>query len=291
TLACTARQVRERSAQQSCKPRDLFICNSPFLGGVTLDVVTMLVPVPAADGTAGLAGLAVRYADFGAMARGAFALRRETRHEGFCLPLLRLEFEREPLPEILTAMIGGNVRRPDQAVRGLEAQALAVRRAAGELAASEVPLADRAVARMADAIAGFPPGRFPGRAALAPADRETSAHVIAEVEVAGGRVRVRLAVTDPDALGDDCHSSLAATRAGVVSALAAASGMPAWALSAVTDVETGGDRRLDAAYPDAVAGGAILSFACHQAVAAAMQASGMPVRDHPTLDRFSGTAT
>ena len=293
-LGTSDRHAGERYPASAWRNDHVFISNTPFLGGLALDTVVVLAPV-IAGATAALVGLAVRYRDVGAMARTAFTLRRETRHEGFCLSLLRIAVPGNLLPETLVAMLGANVRNPDEAAAWLRAQVAAARGVAADLAAEEganlVIAAQRPTVAIGAPLGRIPTGRFEGIAGLmSPGDVSNNTQVQVEVTVSEADVHVKLAVSDADKVDAECNASLSATRAAVLTALSDVAGVPPWMLARSTRIDTAGSDILNAAYPAAVAKGEVTAFGCYEAVLNALRHAGTGAVPPRSLDAFAGRA-
>lgn len=307
-LCCSARHAWGRYPGSTWLGEHVLISNNPFLGGLALDTVIVLAPVmvqsPAAVPLA-YVGLAVQYRDIGAMAETAFTLRRETRHEGFCLSLLRIAAPDNRLPEMLLAMLGANVRHPEEAARWLTAQVAAARGVAAEFAAMDnsalartgqaSPLAggtEIRLGRTADAanpLGRMPKGSFSGTARLpSPGAAGGGAQVRAELTVSDTAIHVTLSVIDAGQVAPDCNAPLCATRAAVLTALSAVTGAPPWQLARALRLDTGGSSVVDAAYPAAVARGAITAFACHGAVLDALRTAGAAAGTTCSFNAFAG---
>lgn len=307
-LAGSARHASERYPGSTWQAGHVLVSNSPFLGGLALDTVIVLVPVMARSPAAGLAahvGLAVQYRDIGAMAETAYTLRRETRHEGFCLSLLRIAAPDDRLPETLLAMLRANVRHPDEAARWLTAQVAAARSVAAGVAVLDnlspaltgqaSPAAGSPEERQggvpdaADLLRRMPQGRFSGSARLSsPGDAGSGAQVRAELAISEAAIHATLSVIDADKVAPDCNAPLSATRAAVLTALAEATGASPWLLARTLRLDTGGSGIVNAAYPAAVGRGAITAFACYRAVLDALPAADAAAGAGYSFDAFTG---
>jgi len=273
----------------------VFVSNSPFLGGLSIDTVIVLVPVIGGNAAERLVGLAVQYRDFGAMAHTAFTLRRETRHEGFCLSLLRITAPDTRLPKTLLAMLRANVRYPDELTRWFAAQIAAARHAATDLAASgnsqpAFPVhAPPVSSGAADHLVRIPKGHFFGAARLqSPGDAGNDTQVRAELTISQASVHVTLSAINTDKVGADCNSPLSATRAAVLTALSDVAGVPPWILARWTSIDTGGSGIVNAHYPAAVAQGALTAFACYEAVLHALSKAGAAAGAARSFGAFAG---
>lgn len=267
-----ARRLRERYPPAGWSRDDVFITNDPYEGGVRLDVVSVFIPVFVKGEASALAGVGWRHADIGAMAESAFTYRREIRHEGFRLSLLRVKGEE--LPQLLSAMLLANVRLPEATLATLRAQLRAARAVAAEAADAGTIEARSSTRDHFLRNSGQRSGR--GSAPLHRADG--SGRISAELVFDGGRIRIALSADAAHAAAD-ASAPLAATRAAVLTALEDVTGLPAWQLGDVVDLDLGGNALLHARYPGAVHRGGATAFAAYAAVLNALTDAGAtPIR-------------
>lgn len=206
---------------------EVWVVNDPYRGGTHLPDLTLVSPLTM-DGT--LAGYAVtraHHADVGGMTPGSMpAGSRELVQEGLVLPPVRL-VGADGGPTDVLAVILANSRTPAEREGDLRAQLAAHRLAQARLdevagrhgtatvAAAMDELLAYAERRTRAEIARMPDGRYTAEEALE-GDGVTDGPLVIRVavEIAGDRMRVDFAGTDPAGPGN-CNCPLAVTRSAV----------------------------------------------------------------------------
>lgn len=217
-------------ARPAFQAGQLHLSNDPYAGGLGLDVVVMLAPVP---GGAGFAGAALRVADIGAMRPDIFAFGRQILHQGVRLEALEIVLEEGRFPDTLRMFLEANTRAAAVTVPALEAVAGVLARA--RAAAMPASIADP----------GLPAAQGHGAAA-----HDCGARIELDLRSDGNLVTVAVepAPMDPDGL----NAPLQATRAGILTALGEAASAPSWAIARRARIDVPPGSRFNATYPSAV---------------------------------------
>ncbi|MEJ0069046.1 MAG: hydantoinase B/oxoprolinase family protein [Pseudomonadota bacterium] len=236
----TAHALIERHPPAGWAAAELFLNNDPFAGGVRLDLVAALAPVLVAGRPVGLALAASRVPDVGAMAETAFAYRREVRHEGFRLRLVRAGAA--DFPPTLAAMLSANVRQPEAVLMVLRRIAELARSLA---VAASVDWSSEAPVRGAEGLLAGLPAAVQGVATVK--DPAGSVAIECRLERAGNAVRIALASRG---VGPARALPMAAIRSAVLTALGDAIGCPPVDLSGYVSVTLDRGRSPDGALPE-----------------------------------------
>jgi N-methylhydantoinase B len=123
-------QSVSRKAKTTCKPRDIFIINDPYLGGTHLMDVKVVLPVFVDGALFCWLGSSGHWPDIGGAVPGGYVTTAtEVQQEGVRLGGLRLYREGEPDPDLLQLILD-NMRVPEQRLGDLKAQVASLR--AGE---------------------------------------------------------------------------------------------------------------------------------------------------------------
>ncbi|MFC0282199.1 hydantoinase B/oxoprolinase family protein [Camelimonas abortus] len=173
-LSFTVREFLKVTPAEKLRPGDVWIVNTPEVGGNHLPDVKLIRPVFAGDVLYAFSISLAHWADVGgAMPGSYFADARDAWQEGLRIPPVRLFVNDEPDEEKL-GFILANVRGPDERRGDILAQAAATRVAARRLeelnrqygvdfllAAFEA-IHDRAERQMREAIRAIPDGVYEG---------------------------------------------------------------------------------------------------------------------------------
>ncbi len=169
TLPIAVNAMIERYPPETLAPGDVLVTNDPWLCAGHLFDVAIAVPVFREGRVAAFCGVVGHVSDIGGTKDSLNA--REIYEEGFQIPPMKLFRAGKPNEDLL-ALLGENVRRPDQVlgdVHALVAAGLTGAERIGEfmeeygmhdLQALATVVQRRAEAAMRDAISGLPDGRY-----------------------------------------------------------------------------------------------------------------------------------
>jgi N-methylhydantoinase B/oxoprolinase/acetone carboxylase alpha subunit len=103
------------------RPRDVVICNDPYVGGTHLPDVSLLSPVFHGEELAGFVANRAHHADIGGAFPGSMGCTTEVYQEGFIIPPVKL-CEGGVTNEALLEVFCRNVRTPSERLGDLRAQ-------------------------------------------------------------------------------------------------------------------------------------------------------------------------
>jgi N-methylhydantoinase B len=222
----------------SFRAGEAVITNDPYRGGQHLNDIILFTPIFAADGAlAGFAGSIGHHIDIGGGAAGPNSAATDLAAEGLCLPMLRIDLERDLVPEGLVGrIVRANVRSPGLVMGDLTAQIAANQTGAANLLALHAKYGEELVAEamseimdyserlMRTAIAELPDGVYEGEDVIDDDGFDArDLRVHARVTIAGSDLSVDLTRSSPEAKGS-VNVPLGCTISAVYGAVAAVLG-------------------------------------------------------------------
>lgn len=222
---------------ETFKPGEAVITNDPYRGGQHLNDIILFTPIFADGKLVGFAGSIGHHIDIGGGAAGPNSKATDVQAEGLCLPMLRIDAERDLAPDgIVGRVVRANVRAPGLVMGDLSAQLAANRTGEARLVALYekygADVVEAAIEEIMDyserltraAVAKLPDGVYEGEDFVDDdgfSDEPCRVH--ARVTISGESVEVDLTRSSPETKGP-INVPLACTYSSVYGTLAAVLG-------------------------------------------------------------------